>query len=477
VAVVVFLVIACCGGAPVRTADSEWGAEVDDVVAALAAAYDTADPFETARFFSGGGTLDLTIWRLGVATSPYEVVRAVRQLWFEQPERANVDPARVFVTLTGAWVQWYAYDETGSEEWMQTYAFADADKTASRAFEAVAIPPAVLTRVQAPIAELADAYLAAWSQPDGNLADVYTPDAVSRNATTGEEARGIEQIRQDTGGTETLGAGPHPRLFLYATARHTEVISVFQVGGDCPMLEARHWVLSDGRIMRETRATHLESARRCLSGLPNGWWIDYEVPRSLQENVTDVVGFAGMTVELVNAEPVHEAFTRWMLQRFIEAGIGAPDVAAIWFPPSPECSDYGGLAIESDDRYEGRHTAVVCYPANRITSADSDSGWYEPAIATSLHELAHVWLVDNTDEDTQAAFSEMAQFEAWRTPEIWRDRAVEHAASTIAWGVSGTDDARYPILPAPSCEQLQERFVLLTGRPPLTQCGPGGWQQ
>jgi hypothetical protein len=29
----------------------------------------------------------------------------------------------------------------------------------------------------------------------------------------------------------------------------------------------------------------------------------------------------------------------------------------------------------------------------------------------------------------------------------------------------------------PDCEELAERFELLTGRPPLTTCGDEGWSQ
>ena len=67
--------------------------------------------------------------------------------------------------------------------------------------------------------------------------------------------------------------------------------------------------------------------------------------------------------------------------------------------------------------------------------------------------------------------------EVWRDRSHARDTGVEHAAYTVAWGLTGTTDARYPLFPAPACEELAARYQLLTGRTPVTECGPGGWSQ
>ena len=78
----VLLIVAACGDASEASADGEWAQEAEAVVALLADTYDIADPYQTARFFTAGGTLDLTVWGLGVARTPDEVVQAVRELWF-----------------------------------------------------------------------------------------------------------------------------------------------------------------------------------------------------------------------------------------------------------------------------------------------------------------------------------------------------------------------------------------------------------
>jgi hypothetical protein len=82
-------------------------------VALLADADDIADPYQTARFFTAGGSLDLTIWGEGVAATPNEVVESVAELWFMEPDFAAVRAEHLFVSLDGAVVVWFAHDVEG----------------------------------------------------------------------------------------------------------------------------------------------------------------------------------------------------------------------------------------------------------------------------------------------------------------------------------------------------------------------------
>ena len=59
--------LVACSEVSESLADETWAQEAEEVVALLADAYDIADPYETARFFTAGGTLDMTIWGYGVA--------------------------------------------------------------------------------------------------------------------------------------------------------------------------------------------------------------------------------------------------------------------------------------------------------------------------------------------------------------------------------------------------------------------------
>ena len=84
------MILGACTQDSEPVVDDTWAQEAEEVVALLADAYDVADPYQAARFFTAGGTLDLTIWGYPVPTTPDEVVEIVRDLWFMQPDFANV---------------------------------------------------------------------------------------------------------------------------------------------------------------------------------------------------------------------------------------------------------------------------------------------------------------------------------------------------------------------------------------------------
>ncbi|MDJ0497987.1 MAG: hypothetical protein QNJ89_09160 [Acidimicrobiia bacterium] len=493
---VALLLAAACTSTTEATVDETWAAEAENVVALLADAYDIADPYQTARFFTAGGTLDLTIWGYGVLTTPDEVVEAVRTLWFMEPGFANVRADHTFVSPENALVWWSAYDKDfgGGNNWVQSYSFGPRGRTASKAFrnvespdEYVATPEELAalesgeeinTREELAALELADRYAAAWELKDTTaLTAVYDPAVVVRDDTTGEQWSGVEELLADLGNAPSLEPGPHPRTFVHQAGNHVEMVVLVQLGGDCPRLEARRLLLAGDSINRETRFTHVPSAQRCLTDLPDGWWSTFELPPDLQNNVTAILDIGGSQVQLVNAEPVHEEFTSWLFDRYIEAEIGIPEVAAVWYPPAPECDKLGGLAIESDDRYQGRHTVVICFTADRLEYPDSKSGWFPSAAAYGLHELGHIWMVDHLTDDIRAEFNDRAGLAEWRSADAkWAERGVEWAAFTIPWAITGVEDAVWPIyFEKATCEELADRYRLLTNHEPLTPCGEEGW--
>ncbi len=467
---VALLLTAACSEGSEATADEEWAQEAEDVVALLANAYDIADPYQTARFFTAGGTLDMTIWGYGVATTPDEVVEAVRKLWFMVPDFAKVRADHLFVSPQGAIVWWSAYGGGGGNDWIQTYFFGRGGQTASMTFGHWA--------GSNKDGELAERYVSAWEQKDVTaLTALYSPAAVVLDQTSGDEWRSADDLLADLADAPPVGPGPFPGAYFYRDGIDLQAIVLLQLGGDCPMLEARRLVFAGDTIIKETRFTHVPSAQRCLSDLPDGWWTTFELPTDLQDNVTEVLDVGGSLVELVNAEPIHEEFTRWLFDRYIEAGIGLPEIAAVWYPPAPECDELGGLAIESDERYEGRHTVVICFTDDRLEYTDSASGWFPIAAAYGLHELAHIWMVDHLSDDIRSAFNDMAGLTVWRGAEAeWADRGVEQAAFAIPWAITGTEDALWPIFfEEATCEELVERYRLLTSHQPTTTCGEDGW--
>lgn len=58
------------------SAPGAWAEQAVERVAAMEVAYDNEDPYAAALFYTGGGTLDLTIWDQGIATTPQAVVEA-----------------------------------------------------------------------------------------------------------------------------------------------------------------------------------------------------------------------------------------------------------------------------------------------------------------------------------------------------------------------------------------------------------------
>ncbi len=473
-----FVVAAGCGGSGPTV--STWASEADEVVAALTEAYDVEDAYQTARFFSAGGTLDLTIWGQGVATTPDEVVEAVERVWWSEPGFADVGAEHLFVTPGGAIVWWRATAFAGFQNWAQTFAFGSGNRAASRAYTAIETGFDQLDSERQAAVDFVDRYLAAWAgeQP---LTSVYTDRVVVRDEIAGWEWNGIDEVSAGLATAPPVQRGPWPTLFGYRSGETRELVVLVQLAGDCPMLEARRLSVIDERVGWETRYTHVPSARRCLDaidGLDDAWWTTFELPDELQNNVTEIVDSGGTTVELVNAEPIHGDYVRWMVDRFIEGGLGPPKLSAVWFPPNPDCVGTAtGLAMSADERYEGEQTIALCFDEDLLVWGPGESGWAIPAVALGLHELAHLWMREYLDDATRAAFTERVGLSSWRDGVPWEERGVERAAYTIAWGLAGTEDARYRFVPAPECEELAARYELLTGRSTLTTCGENGWSQ
>ena len=90
--------------------------------------------------------------------------------------------------------------------------------------------------------------------------------------------------------------------------------------------------------------------------------------------------------------------------------------------------------------------------------------------ATRLHELGHVWTIQNVDEATRAAFLAARGLDVWQQDGVDRDhQGTEHAAEIISWGLIDIETwaAR---LPDSECVDLADAFRVLTGHEPLRSC-------
>jgi hypothetical protein len=468
------LFVASCGSSGPERADGAWAEPAAALFGEVAAAYEEGDAYSVARFFTVGGSLDLRAWGLGVVTDPLQMADRLRrsdafQDWFVP---VSVQIEDVYLSRDGAIATFFAHDLDGYIHWVQLYGMgADGSITSRLYAEEFGFDPFggwVRRREH----ELNERYVAAWASGNvGELERVYAPDAMIRDGLSDRSWHGVGELHRDLGGVEPLEPGPWPQLFFFDTPSHHEVIAFVQRGGSCPRLEARRWVLDDLRIVEETRFAHLPSVRRCELEVGGGWWDDVEVAPETDRFSNLTVQIEGREIELVNADRVHVEFVEWLMDRYSAAGLEPPTVAAIWFLPSLDCSVGGSFARQSDPRFEDRHSVTLCFDGRGLRHAGGvDRRWSGDAVRFGLHELAHVWMYDNLDDDTRAALIERAGLEMWRGEGAWGELGVEHAAETIAWGVAGSESARCDLVPTPSCTELTERYELLTGLSPATSC-------
>lgn len=448
--------------------------EAASMFSAMAEAYDSKDRYATAGFYSVGGSLDARVWGAGISTTAEETVDLVRRFWFMDGPLADdveVTAEHQFVDPEGAVVLWYAYRPDGFGIWAQVYAFGDGARIASRIYaEGDGWP----SHLQERIAGHYDAYLDLWRSRDpAGISTLYTDDASIRDGTAGSTWVGEPEIADAVRAGPHIEAGPYPVTYKYMNGTHLELVALVFTNAECPRLEVRRLVFDGDLIVEETRYAHVPSAERCGVDLGSGWWEEFTAPPPLEGLETATITPGDVSVALVNAERAQITFSEWLFGRYAAAGFEPPGVAAIWYPPSNDCiSSRKGLAIESDDRYGGRHTATVCFSSDEIRSPETQSGWSVTALNYALHELAHIWMVDNLTDATRDAFVERAGLPSWRSgDDQWGERGVEHAATTIAWGLAGATDARYMIPADLSCDELSERFQMLTGLDPLTACG------
>jgi hypothetical protein len=84
-----------------------------------------------------------------------------------------------------------------------------------------------------------------------------------------------------------------------------------------------------------------------------------------------------------------------------------------------------------------------------------------------LHELAHAWMDAGLAESVRQRFIDHAGLEVWSDHSYpWIERAVEHAADAVAWGLLDRDMLMYRT-GSPNPDHLATGFRILTGTEPL----------
>lgn len=176
-----------------------------------------------------------------------------------------------------------------------------------------------------------------------------------------------------------------------------------------------------------------------------------------------VAGEPGAEIEVFNGEARQIEVVEWGAQRYQLAALGIPHVASVTFPPHELCARNSGWAI--DDGEEQR--IVLCIHEDEICEDEDCDTLSTLARATLVHEMAHVWTNNNVDLVLRERFLALRGLEIWQSPNLpWVEQGSEHAAEVIMWGVmeEPLDLFRLGI---PSCGELEEAYLLLTGRPSL----------
>ena len=339
----------------------------------------------------------------------------------------------------------------------------------------------------AAVEALAHRFVSVWDGKDGGaVSDLYAQDARIDDTLRGFSVRGLEAISDSVGANEwpdlsrveivQLDRGP--AIYLSpALSEHDldEVRLIVEVDYESGCAGEMGVVLAwDGeRVQWERRYHEVESARRCLdpAELQPGWWEGIQVPKPILVELTGTMVWEeqDLAVEIYNGIPTSQAFVRWGLERFVEAGLAPPTIASVTFLPSSSslCRGFTGYYQPAESGVE----ISLCFPADLMCDDEDCSTWDTRSRATLLHEYAHAWIDQNLDETTQAGFLELVGVPRWRDdqdpPE---ERGVEWAGDTIMLGLID-EVGNLAIAQEFSCQEREERFRLLTGTDPITPCG------
>lgn len=331
--------------------------------------------------------------------------------------------------------------------------------------------------------ELVDRYVSAWSTGAASrIAELYAEDArIDLHDAVGERsvedaiASGSAVLTESAVRELPAGDQDGRAVFVLPWPESNYVAVVVDRDDDgCGRSSLIVLELVDGRIVHEDRGTSLASIRSCAPELLelHDWWEEVGVPPRIEEQVSGHVALSdGSAVDVVNGTPHMTDFFRWGVARFDEAGLASPRVESVTFAPVPVCERLAGLVVESDhgdpDLVMCTHDDEACEP-----SADDCATIGRQTRLALLHELAHVWLIDHVDVDTQERFMALVGTQVWRGSEgaPWHERGVEQAAETLAWGLLD-EPTTLGRIGDPSCAVVAEGFAVLTGAEPLNRCG------
>ena len=333
-------------------------------------------------------------------------------------------------------------------------------------------------------ARIADAWISLWSLGGGDdVAAVYgeTPvlvDSIRGISVEGQGGIGrlVDQERGDWAVAEI--ADGVDAIFPFVHGSHvSDLDSVALVlratdPDQCP----RHlgiWLsIGDGLIAEERRFWSIDDAQACLDSQAPvaGWWDEAVLPEPAEPDAvaedlnapTEPLELEdGTHVPIYNGHPKLNALLGWAVDRFGAAGLAPPKIGTVTFTIySDFCDDALARTMITDDSRDlffCFHTEDACDDAGctRFTRRTREA---------VLHELAHLWMHENLNETTRGRFTEHVGLDAWSDRGVeWPERAAEHAAEIIAWGLMD-EPMQMVRIGDPAQDALQAGYRLLTGR-------------
>jgi hypothetical protein len=188
-----------------------------------------------------------------------------------------------------------------------------------------------------------------------------------------------------------------------------------------------------------------------------------------QRNASTAAGASNDASE--PAAPRHadelDGLLAWALERFERAGLAEPRITTARVGPSTDLDQRLGWVTKTEDGavIELGDDLRICCAGFRGAVVFCDE-----AERCMLHELAHVWIDQNVEDDARQRFMSHTGARAWDDPALpWHARGVEQAAETLAWGLHC--EPWFSLESTSACRRRTVGFAILTGRAPAIDCG------
>ncbi|MDJ0496249.1 MAG: hypothetical protein QNJ89_00365 [Acidimicrobiia bacterium] len=140
---------------------------------------------------------------------------------------------------------------------------------------------------------------------------------------------------------------------------------------------------------------------------------------------------------------------------FTAAGFEAPAATIEFFDKEEGCGGARGRAWFDNT---GIATIAICATHD---NPEVEEAWRQ---RTLLHEMAHAWIDQNVSGENVEAFTELRGLETWSSRDVnWEERATEHAAEILMWGIQGGEYNVDFRIDGTSCTELAAGYELLTG--------------